>query len=158
MAARVSRKLVDAFFEVLTPLDSKKLGTFLADDVEWTITGPIELLQFCGQWRGKAVVMEVFERIIPTVFKSATITPQVILVDGDRAGALCRVSGMLTSGRAISYHTANFMRFQRNKIVEYRAIFDSFNAAEQVIGRPFDLPDRLAQPEGVVVISDKVPV
>ena len=33
------------------------------------------------------------------------------------------------------------MRFRDNKIVEYRGIIDSFDAAEQMMGHPIALPD-----------------
>ncbi len=35
------------------------------------------------------------------------------------------------------------MQFRDSKIVEYRAIIDSFDAAEQMIGHPIELSDTL---------------
>ena len=39
-------------------------------------------------------------------------------------------------GHAISYRIAQFFRFHDQKVVEYVSLIDSFDAAEQVLGRP----------------------
>jgi len=45
------------------------------------------------------------------------------------------------TGRIISYHQAQFLQFRNQKIIEYRAIIDSFDAAEQMMGHPITLSD-----------------
>ena len=67
-----------------------------------------------------------------------------LLIDGDRAASFSRLTAIqLGTGRTISYHQAQFLHFRDGKIVEYRGIIDSFNAAEQMMGRPIALPDEL---------------
>jgi len=46
------------------------------------------------------------------------------------------------------------MKFRDGKLVECRAIIDSFNAAEQMIGHPIDLSD---QPR-ILDIGDRIAV
>ena len=43
-------------------------------------------------------------------------------------------------GRVISYRVANFVRFRDGKIVENLSLIDSFDAVEQVLGRPIEVP------------------
>jgi hypothetical protein len=40
--------------------------------------------------------------------------------------------------RVVSYRCAQLLRFRDNKLVEFRALIDSFDAAEQMLGHPFD--------------------
>ena len=65
-----------------------------------------------------------------------------LLIDRDRAATFSRLTGVQSgTGRTISYHQAQFMQFRDGKIVEYRGIIDSFDAAEQMIGHPIELSD-----------------
>ena len=41
------------------------LAAYLDDDVVWTISGPVDILPFCGQRVGKDVVMKLLERDSP---------------------------------------------------------------------------------------------
>jgi ketosteroid isomerase-like protein len=67
---------------------------------------------------------------------------ETLLIDGDRAATFSRLTGVLCgTGRIISYHQAQFLQFHDGKSVEYRAIIDSFDAAEQMMGHPIALPD-----------------
>jgi hypothetical protein len=36
----------------------------------------------------------------------------------------------------VSYSNAQFMRFRSGKLFEFRAVIDTFDAAEQVLGHP----------------------
>ena len=64
----------------------------------------------------------------------------MLLVDKDRAASYGRLSGIRREdGRTISYRYAHFLRFEADKVAEFRSVIDSFDAAEQVLGHPFDL-------------------
>ena len=124
--------------------DPRQIEPFLDDNVDWLVTGPVELLHFCGQRRGKA---EVLDCITPTGSRRCSNVLKVG-VDGpaDRPRSRARrLAGWSpfspATGRTISYHQAQFMRFRDGKIIEYRAIIDSFDAAEQMMGHPIALPD-----------------
>src|SRR5215207_4971101 len=110
------------------------------------IVGPVDLLQFCGRRKGKAAVMELFERVIPNVLQIRGVVSDIVLVDGDRAATYNRITGVQrATGRTISYRSAQFIRFRDEKVIEYRSLIDSFDAAEQVLGHPIDLtPDPYA--------------
>lgn len=115
---------------------------YLADDVVWTISGPVDLLPVCGQRTGKAAVMKLLERDIPEFLAKRRFVPSATLMDGDRAAVLGRlVATKRHDGHAVSYRTAHFMRFRDEKVIEYVSIIDSFDAVEQMIGRRLDVHD-----------------
>src|SRR5512139_3570177 len=62
----VPRAVVKAFYHALANRDMGTLATFLDEQVVWTISGPVDMLPFCGQRIGKAVVMKLLVRDIPT--------------------------------------------------------------------------------------------
>ena len=52
----VTRSTVQAFYEAYLKLDTKRVAQFLDDDIDWIISGPVDVLAYCGQRRGKAAV------------------------------------------------------------------------------------------------------
>ena len=136
-AYSVPRAVVGAFFEVYAARDASKIAAFLHDDVEWTVSGPPDLLPFCGTWRGKADVLDLIGRLVPGVIRVFSFAPHAILVDGDQVAMLNRQSARRAEdGRVISYRVANFMRFKDGKVIENLSLLDSFDAVEQVLGHP----------------------
>jgi ketosteroid isomerase-like protein len=140
-----NRRLAEGFYRALASRDARRVASYLSDDVDWMSIGPVEMLSFCGPRHGKAAVMEVFERLIPAVMAVTSYVTDILLVDGDRAGGLNRMTGrMHASGRVITWRLANFMRFQNGKICEYRSLMDSFAAVEEFIGQRLDFHQGIA--------------
>jgi len=139
MSELVTRALVEAFYKAYAERDADKIGRFLADDVEWTVSGPVDVLPFCGIRHGKAAVLDLFTRLIPEVFRVFSVVPDAMLVDGDQAATLSRLSAKSGDGRIISYRLAHFLRFRAGKIIRNVSLIDSFDAAEQVLGYPLDV-------------------
>ena len=136
----VSRALVEAFYHALANGDFATVASHLADDVEWTIGGPVDLLHYCGTRRGKAAVLDLLERKVPLLFDARRFIADALLVDGDRAAILGRMSDVKRdTGRSINYRISQFLRFRHGKVVEYVSVLDSFDAVEQVIGRRIDV-------------------
>jgi ketosteroid isomerase-like protein len=140
MANLVPRAVVEAFYRALAACDMATLAGYLDDDVVWTISGPVDILPFCGQRSGKDIVMKLLDCDIPALLHKRRLVPHAMLVDGDRAA----VFGKLTAsrrdaGHAISYRIAQFVRFQGEKVIEYMSIIDSFDAVEQVLGHALDV-------------------
>jgi len=152
MTDSVPRFVVEAFYKVYAARDVDKIAGFLADDVEWTISGPVDLLPFCGTFRGKTDVLDLIRRQVPDVMRVFSFVPDSILVDGDRAAMLSRQSAKRTSdGRVISYRVANFMRFRDGKVVENLSLLDSFDAVEQVLGHPLAVHESLLPARGNMI-------
>jgi ketosteroid isomerase-like protein len=139
----ISRGRVQAFYQAYMTRDAAKIEPFLHDDVQWLISGPVDLMAFCGQHCGKAAVLEFFHSLVPSILRVTGMEPAALLVDGDRASMLFKLTGLMgEEQRKISYQVAQFVRFCDNKVLELRSIMDSFDAAEQLIGHPIELPER----------------
>ena len=137
MANPVPRSVVDAFYEAYAARDAEKVAKFLHEDVEWTISGPVDYLRFCGTHRGKAAVVDLIKRQVPKVLRVFSFVPESILVDGDKVAMLNRQSARRSAdGRVIIFRVANFMRFLDGKLIENLSLIDSFDAVEQVLGYP----------------------
>jgi ketosteroid isomerase-like protein len=153
MTRPVPRSVVDAFYKPYAARDAAKVGEFLDDDVEWTISGPVDVLPFCGTRHGKAAVLDLIDRLVPGVFRVFSFVPDAMLVDGDQVATLNRLSARRQGdGRVISYRLAHFMRFRDGKVVENVSLIDSFDAVEQVLGHTIDLQDgRMAASESNLI-------
>jgi ketosteroid isomerase-like protein len=135
----VPRLVVDNLFQAYAARDHAALSEALADDVEWTISGPVNILPFCGTERGKARVLDLLTNRVPAVLTLLNFARAATLVDGDQVAALNRVTARHTSdGRLISYRAASFLRFRNRKLVWNLVLMDSFDAAEQVLGQSLD--------------------
>jgi len=135
----VSRATVQAFYAAYGSGDPKRLAAFLDEDIEWLISGPVDVLRFCGQRRGKAAVLDVIERLIPSTFELSGFYPETLLIDGDCVATLSTLTGILIEGRrTFSYRLAHFLRFRDGKVITFRSVIDSFDAAEQVLGHAID--------------------
>ncbi len=135
----VSRSTVQDFFQAYASRDPARIAPFLDEQVHWVISGPVDVLRFCGERRGKAAVLQLFDRLSPEEFEVTGFNPEAMLIDGDRAATLGTLSGIKREhGRRISYRLARFIRFDGGKVIEIHSILDSFDAAEQVLGHPID--------------------
>ena len=154
MTNPVSRAAVEAFYQAYAARDAAKVAEFLDDNVEWTISGPVDVLPFCGTRYGKAAVIDLMERLVPAVFRIFSFVPDTMLVDGNQVATLNRLSARRRDdGRAISYRLAHFMRFRDGKVIENVSLIDSFDAAEQVLGYRLALhDDRLADMDSPVAV------
>src|SRR5919197_324000 len=143
MEAPVCRNVVRAFYEAFASREPARIAPFIHDDAEWTIVGPVDLLRFCGQRRGKAAVIDLFQRVVPEVLHITGFNMEILLVDGDRAASLSRITGIQReTRRIISYRCTHFLRFRHDQVIEFRSVIDSFDAAEQMLGHRIDLsPD-----------------
>jgi len=142
MSGPVRRAAVEAFYDALSNCDMATLATFLDDDVVWTISGPVDILPFCGRRVGKDVVMDLLVREVPTFLSGRRFVAKTMLVDGDRTAVLGKLTATKRDGgRAISYRIAHFIQFRDEKVIEYVSIIDSFDAAEQMLGYSLDAYD-----------------
>jgi ketosteroid isomerase-like protein len=137
MIQPVPRVVVEGFYKALTIRDLHALESYLDEDVVWTISGPVDILPFCGQRRGKSVVLKMLNLDAPLLLEKRRLIPETMLIEGNRAAVLGKLTATRRDvGRAISYRIAQFMRFHEERLIEYISIIDSFDAVEQVLGRP----------------------
>jgi ketosteroid isomerase-like protein len=148
-----TRELVEAFYAAYTRRDSAGMAPFLAEDVEWTVSGPVDLLPFCGNHRGKQAVLDLVDRGIPAVFKIFAIVLDRMVVEGECASTLHRVSANTADGRVISYRVVHFFHFKDGKLTENLTLIDSFDAVEQVLGYSLSVHDAPALAEGDELVA-----
>ena len=136
MSYSVPRSLVEAFYKAYAARDAAMFAEFLDDDVEWTVSGPVDVLPFCGTRRGKAAVVDMMTRLVPEVFEIFSLVHDAMVIDGDRVATLNRLSARLVPDeRVVSYRLAHCMRFRDGKVIENLSLIDSFDAVEQVLGQ-----------------------
>lgn len=141
-----------AFFDAYAVRDAQRVAPFLHPDVEWTVSGPVDVLPFCGVHRGRDNVLDLIGRQVPAVLRVFSFVADSTVIDGDRVAVLSRLSARRASdGRAISYRVANFFRFADGQIIENLSLLDSFDAVEQVIGHSLTVTDGIVPVTGDVV-------
>jgi ketosteroid isomerase-like protein len=134
------RRAVAAFYQACAARDVERIAAMLDDDVDWLVQGPVDVFSFFGQRRGKAAVLDSF-REFARQLEVTGLGLEALLVDGDRAAAMIRLTSIVrATGRVMSVRASQFSRLQDGKIVEMRGVADSFDMVEQAIGRPLDLP------------------
>lgn len=136
----VGRAFVEAYFKAFAARDVEAFGAYLHDDVRWTISGPIDIIPYCGTHQGKTAVIDVMARRARNVLGITRVAREQFLIQGNQGAALTRLTAQLRAdGRTISYRIANFFRFKDGKLIENLSLMDSFDAAEQVLGHNIDL-------------------
>ena len=135
MTQALPRKVAEEFRQAYAVRDTDRIAPFLHDNVEWTISGPVEYLGFCGTYRGKTAVLDLIKHRIPQVLRTFRFEPEFVVIDGDELAMLHRQSSRRAEdGRVINYRVANFLKFRDGKIIKNLSLLDTFDAVEQVIG------------------------
>ena len=137
--AETIRPTVEAFYRVSAARDLEGVASFLADDVDWLVQGPVDVFPFLGQRHGKAAVLEGYREIARKLDVTGYEVEE-LLVEGDRAAALIRITSVVVmTGKVMSIRTSQFSRFRDGKLVEMHAVLDTFDMVEQTIGRALDV-------------------
>jgi len=133
------RPIVEAFYQASAERNVEKAMSFIADDVDWLVQGPVHIFAFLGQRRGKAAVREGYREIARKLEITGYLVA-TLLVEGDRAAALIRLTSIVrATGKIMSVRTSQFSRFRAGEIIEMRAVLDSYDMVEQTIGRALDV-------------------
>jgi ketosteroid isomerase-like protein len=117
--------------------DYERLAALYHDDIDWIFHGPRSIFPEVGRRRGKLEVFKTMAALNALYRFDHYVTDQLI-AEGDWAAGLADVKMVQrASGRVIQCKIASFHRVRDGKVVEYRGFTDSFDAAEQVLGREF---------------------
>lgn len=139
MTAPVTRGLVESFYRACVSRDPECIEPFLDEEVEWMLTGPVDVPWCCGVHKGKAAAIAMMVRG-RKVIELKRFDFDNILIAGDRAATLSWfVAAESKSGREIRFRCAHFLRFRDGKVISFRAVRDTFSFVEQAIGRPLAL-------------------
>lgn len=137
----MSRSDIQAFYAAMCRHDFEAIAEMLDEDVDWTISGPVDVLPYCGNFRGKQAVSRLLEFKVPETLGTRYIVPDMFLIEGSRGAALGRLVAKGRNGHSISYRLAQFFTMRDGKVTHYCSVLDSFDAAEQVMGHRIDVTD-----------------
>jgi hypothetical protein len=105
------------------------------DSVVMTSYAPVDIFPYLGRKQGKAAVAATM-RSAHAEFDYLGYQPIFMVTEQEDAAViiLARLR-QRTTGRTIQLFIADFIRFQKGRIVEIREFMDSFDAVQQVLGR-----------------------
>ena len=136
----LTRELVEDFYRAFLSRDPERVASFLDDDVDWMIAGPVDVLRHCGRRKGKTAAVELITQIQPKILELKNFEFDDILIAGDRAATSAWLVGIEhMSGHAVKFRCAHFLRFRDGKVVSFRTVSDTFSFVEQILGHPLDL-------------------
>ena len=119
--------------------DYARLAALYHDDIDWIFHGPTSIFPEVGHRRGK---IEVFKTMaaLNTLYRFEHFTTEQLVAENNAAASVADVRLVQRStGRIIQCKIASFHRVRDGLVVEYRGFTDSFDAAEQVLGREFPI-------------------
>jgi ketosteroid isomerase-like protein len=133
------RPIVEAYYKAASERDVATALAMMDENIDWLVQGPIDVFSFFGQRHGKAAVRAGYDEIAKALHVTA-FHVETLVVEGDRAAAMIRYTSIVrATGKVMSVRTTQFSRWRDCKIVEMRAVCDSYDLVEQTIGRPLDL-------------------
>jgi ketosteroid isomerase-like protein len=139
MTDAIMRGFARAFRDALAAHDPNLIAPWLDDEIDWLVFGPVDLFPFFGTRRGKAAVLAMVSAIDANLSFTG-FDRSCTLADGDRFAVMLRFTAVhKRSGRTMSLRMAVFAEVRAGKLARLRALFDSFDAAEQALGRELDL-------------------
>ena len=139
MSAEATRKAVRDLYDAYGRRDFDRVAAFIHDDIDWVLYAPVSVFPFAGPRRGRAAVMQALGAIAE-VYALQSYTPEIMIVDGDRAAVMSDVNfTQRATGRTLRFRVANFLRFQDERVIEFREFANSFDVVEQALGRYLQL-------------------
>ena len=129
------RTLAEEFYRASAERDIECALSFIDENVDWLVQGPVDVFPFLGQRHGREAVREGY-REIGRKLEVTGYEVEALLVDDDRSAALIRISSIVrATARVMSIRTSQFGRWRDGKIVEMRAVIDTYDMVEQTLGR-----------------------
>jgi len=133
-----------ALHRAINDREFAELESLLDDDVDWTLYGPIDMFPFLGARRGSAAVMDVIRQIADNV-RVHRFERETIMLGQDSAASMLRYSlTSLESSKPIVVRIAHFAQFKHGRLRSIRAVLDTFDLVEQMLGRSIHLPKMIA--------------
>lgn len=134
-----TRTVVRDIYDAYAKRDFERVAARIDDNIQWVIYGPRQIFPFTGPRGGKRAVLEALA-MIAKEYSIEKYTPKIIIVDGDRAAVLSEVVfRQRASDRALNFRIANFLRLRGGRVIEFEEFVDTFDVAEQALGRWIEL-------------------
>lgn len=139
MKTEETRALLRDAIEAYQRGDFEHLFERYDEDIVFTIHAPVTIFPITGPCRGKQAVIDVIKAIgAQYEFKRQDI--ETMIVENDRAALVADMTMVQRrTGRVMRFRLAAFYRYRGRKLIEYRQFVDSFDLAEQAVGRAFTI-------------------
>ncbi|RDV01790.1 nuclear transport factor 2 family protein [Undibacter mobilis] len=112
-----------------------RMAALYARDIEWQMHASPSIFPVGGQRRGKSAVFLMLLNI-SLHYRFDHYEIDDVVAEGDWAAVVADVSiTQRKTGRVIRCRAASFNQVRDGKVVAYRGFIDSFDAAEQMLGR-----------------------
>jgi ketosteroid isomerase-like protein len=135
MSEESTRAAVKELYDAYVQRDFDRVAAIIDDDVEWIIYAPMQIFPFAGHRSGKRAVIEALGGIAKD-FEIARYEPKVMIAEDDWAAVMSSVAfKQRSTGRVLSFHIADFLRFRDGRLVEFREFANTFDVVEQALGR-----------------------
>ena len=139
MSESETRETLAALLQAHRRRDFTGFAVLLHDDIDCIIHGPIEVFPFAGLRRGRPAVLQALA-LMGLSYSLHDYEPDFTIVEDDRAAIMADVSlTQLATGRLLRFRAANLIRVAGGKVIEFREFADSFDQAEQALGRLIEL-------------------
>ncbi len=134
------KKRIYEIYKTFSVGDLDELADMFDEDVNFFSNAPIDVFPYLGHLRGRAQVMKAL-KVVHDEFNSVKYVPLRIIIDDQTAGIILFIRlTQRATGRLIRVFAAHFLQFKDNRIADYRAFLDTFEAFQQVLGRESDVP------------------
>lgn len=135
MQTETTRALVRQIYDAYGRGDPAGFLDVIHDDIDWVIYGPIEVFPFAGPRKGRDAVSATLQSI-GALYELKRYVPEIVVVDGGRAALLSNVAFLQrVTGRVLTFKIVDFLRFEQDRLVEFRELLDSFDVTQQALGR-----------------------
>jgi uncharacterized protein len=138
------KERIYAVYEAFSAGKFEQLSEMFDEQVDFESNAPIEVFPYLGRrLLGRAEVMKALQAVHGE-FDPIVFVPLRIISDAAHsAGVIVSIQlTQRTTKRTIRLFAAHFLRFHDNRIIEYRAFLDTFEAVQQVLGRELDLREK----------------
>ena len=122
MTGEETRALVTDMYQAYRDGNAERIAEIIDDEIDWVIYGPVEIFPFEGTRKGKPAVLSVLASIAQE-YKLEAYSPEIMVVEGDRAAVLSDVTFVQrSSDRKLRCRLANFLRFRDGRLVEQKRL------------------------------------
>lgn len=138
MGARLTELLRKRLYELYAAYAEGRIDDVLRefdDNVTMTSHAPVDIFPYLGRKQGKTAVAATMHAV-HAAFEYLTYQPVFMVTeDADAAVIILARLRQRATDRTIQLFIADFIRFDKGRIVELRQFMDSFDAVQQVLGR-----------------------
>jgi ketosteroid isomerase-like protein len=134
-----TRAVVNELYAAYAARNFQRIAESVDDDINWIIHAPVQVFPFAGSRRGRPAVLEALGGIV-NEYTIERYEPRIVIVEADRAAVVSDAAfKQRSTGRIVKMQLANFLHFRGGRLIEFREFANTFDLAEQTLGRRIEL-------------------